>query len=71
MIAKLQSFLYFAYKASSSSTYFVFSRVTPLGGLLMFVLPIVVVIFLTYFKIATLSLLVVLVSIFVFSFLML
>ena len=71
MITKLQTFLYPLYKASSSSTHFIFSRVTSLGAMMLVLLPIITAIFLAYFKLATLSLLVILIGVFSFSFLML
>jgi len=71
MLTKLQSFLYFAYKGTSSATYFIFSRVTPLGAMMLLVLPVVVVMFLTYFKVAMLFLLILLIGLFACSLVML
>lgn len=70
-MAKIQSFFYFIYRASSSTTHYFFTRVTQLGVMVLMLIPIVTVVFLTYYRLASLYLLVLLSAAFLLSLTML
>ncbi len=53
---KLQTFFYLIYRATSSSSYFLSNRVTPLGLIILFLMPASMVVFITYYKPPTLYL---------------
>lgn len=56
MIIKLQSLFYYLYRATSSSTYYLSRRVTPLGFLILLLIPATLMVFIAYYKLATLYL---------------
>jgi uncharacterized protein (DUF58 family) len=56
MIIKIQSLLYYIYRATSSAANYFFSRVTSLGILIFLLIPATLIVFITYYKLATLYL---------------
>jgi uncharacterized protein (DUF58 family) len=67
MIIKIQSLFYIVYRASSSTTRFFIHRVTPLGILVLLLLLAALVVFITYYKLATLHLVSLLCGVLIFS----
>ena len=53
---KLQSLFYYIYRATSSSSNYLSSRVTPLGFLIILLIPATLIVFITYYKLPTLYL---------------
>ena len=64
---KLQSLFYHIYRATSSSTDYFSSRVTSLGILILLLVPASLIVFITYYKLATLYLCALFFGILVFS----
>lgn len=56
MIIKIQSLLYYAYRVTSSSSHYFSRRITPLGFLILLLIPATLIVFITYYKLATLYL---------------
>ncbi len=67
MIIKIQSLLYYLYRATSSASQSLFSRITPLGILIFLLIPVTLIVFITYYKLATLYLFSLLFGILAFS----
>jgi len=67
MIFKFQSLLYFTYRVTSSITRFFADRVTPLGVIIVLLIPLVLIVFVTYYRLTTLYFLSLLCGILVFS----
>ena len=67
MITKAQSFFYSVYRSSSSTTHFIFRRITPLGVLFLLLMPVVLIVFVTYYTLTTLYLFSFLCGVFLFS----
>jgi len=64
---KIQSLLYYIYRATSSSSHYFSSRVTPLGILIFLLVPATLIVFITYYKLATLYLFSLLCGVLAFS----
>lgn len=67
MITQIQSFLYYIYRATSSFKGYLLNRVTPLGVLVLLLVPATLVVFVTYYKLATLYLFSLLCGVLIFS----
>ncbi len=67
MITKAQSLFYSVYWSSSSTTHFIFRRITPLGVLFLLLVPVILIVFVTYYQLATLYLFSFLCGVFLFS----
>jgi len=67
MVIKIQLLLYYIYRAASSSSHYLSSRITPLGILILLLLPATIIVFITYYKLATLYLFSLLCGILIFS----
>jgi len=67
MALKVRSVLYFIYKVASSISYFLVNRITPLGALVLLSLPVILIVFITYYKLATLYFLLLVCSMLLFS----
>lgn len=64
---KIHSFLYYLYRVTSSTSEIIFSRITPLGILIILLIPVTLIVFITYYKLATLYLLSLLIGILAFA----
>ena len=67
MVTKAQSLFYYIYRATSSGAYFIFNRITPLGILFLLLIVANGIVFVTYYKLATLYLFSLLCGVLLFS----